>query len=84
MEPDMPIQNLRHQGVERTPASGDRVQDFLTIRFPLDRSLDGLKLAADPADAIEHFPLVTNNVSQRLPRQLKIVYPTRYTRAKAI
>ena len=66
----MPIEHLRHQRIEGAPASGDGVQDVGTVGFALDGTFDGLNLAAEPADPIEHFLFVANNVGQLLPRSV--------------
>jgi hypothetical protein len=64
VEPDMPVKDLRHQGVDRSSARGDRVEYVRAIRFALDRGFYGLNLAANSTDAIQHLLLVTNDVSQ--------------------
>jgi hypothetical protein len=66
MESDMPVEHLCHQGIERATASGDGVQDFRAIGFTLDGILDGFNLALDPADPVEQFLLIPNNVSHCL------------------
>jgi hypothetical protein len=66
MEPDMPVEHLGHQRVDRAPAGGNRMQNIRTIRSPFDRVLDRLNLPAYPADAIEYFLFVSKYVSQKL------------------
>ena len=70
MESYVPVQDLRHQGIERAPACGNRVQDFRAVSLSLDRMLDGLNLPAYAADAIEHFLLVPNDVCQKPPPEI--------------
>ena len=67
VESDVPVQHLRHQGVECSAAGGNGVQDIGAVRFPLDGVLDGLDLPAQAADAIEHFLFVADDVSQKPP-----------------
>jgi len=67
MEPDMAIEHLSHERVDRAPAGGNCVQNLRTIRSSFDCVLDRLNLAADPADAIEQFLLISKYVSQKAP-----------------
>ena len=69
MESYVPVQNLRHQGIERTPACGNCVQDFRAVGLSLDGVFNGLNLPAYAADAIEHFLLVPKYVGQEPPPQ---------------
>ena len=83
MESYVTVQDLRHQGIERTPACGNGVQNFRAVGLPFNRILDGLNLPAYAADAVEHFLLVAKYVCQSLPSYtLQIVYPAWYTFGK--
>jgi hypothetical protein len=70
MESDVPVQHLRHQGIERTTAGGNRVQDLRTVSLAFDCALDSLNLSANAADAIEHLLLIPKYVGQWPPPQL--------------
>jgi hypothetical protein len=79
MKSYVPVQNLRHQGIEGAPACGNRVQYFRAVSLSLDRMLNGLNLPAYAADSIEHFLFVPKYVRQKTPPQFpRIVYPTWY------
>ena len=67
METYVTVQYFRHQGIERTPARGNRVQDFRAVSLSFDRILNGLNLPANPADTIEHLLFVPKYVSQEPP-----------------
>jgi hypothetical protein len=69
MEPNVPVQNFRHQCIERTPACGNRVQDFRAISLSFDGVLNGFNLPTYAADTIEHFLFVSKYVSQEPPPQ---------------
>ena len=74
MKADMAVENLHHEGIEGTPACGDGMQDVRAISFVLDGRLDGFDLPAQPANSIEHFLLVANDMSQVATLPI-IVYP---------
>ena len=69
VEPYVPVQHLRHEGIEGAPACGNRVKDFRAVSLSLDGMFDGLNLPAYAADAIEHFLLVPKYVGQGPPPQ---------------
>jgi hypothetical protein len=70
MESYVPVQNLRHQRIERAAACGNRVQNFRAVSLSLDRMLDGLNLPTYATDAVEHFLLVPNDVCQKPPPKI--------------
>ena len=67
MKSYVPVQHLRHQGIERTPACGNRMQDFRAVSLSFDGMLNGFHLSSNPADTIEHLLLVPKYVSQEPP-----------------
>ena len=71
VEPYVPVQNLRHERIERTPARGNRVQDFRAVSLAFDRMLNRLDLPANAADPIEHLLLVSQYVSQNLSPDIR-------------
>jgi len=72
MESYVPVQHFRHQGIERTAASGNRVQDFRAVSLALDSFLNCFHLTTNPADAIKHLLLVPKYVSQKPPPNILI------------
>lgn len=51
MKSDVPFHDFGHQPVERTAASGHQLQDSGAILVGVERSLDGVDLSTNPANA---------------------------------
>jgi len=81
---DVTFDDLRHQGVNGSAASCDRVQDLRAFGALRERLFNGVDLPANPADAVQELVPVSNDVRQgRASRGTtdfwSIVYPGRYS-----
>lgn len=80
----MPVEDFRHQGVDRASAGGNCMQNIRTIGFALNRALDGFDLAANPTDPIQHPLLIANNMGQALLPLMKDSIPRQVYRGEAV
>src|ERR1022692_3538791 len=61
---DVALNDLGHQPVYVTPASGDRVQNVCAFGAFLKRSFDSFNLPLDAANPIQELVLIANNMCQ--------------------
>src|ERR1039458_4524403 len=61
---DVALNDLGHQPVYGTPASGDRVQNVCAFGAFLKRSFDSFNLPLDAANPIQELVLIANDVCQ--------------------
>ena len=62
MRLDMAFDDLSHESVDRSAASGDRLKDIIAVFFLSQVSIDRLNLPANAADPIEKSRLVLDGM----------------------
>jgi hypothetical protein len=74
VKPNVSLDDLGHQAIYSAPASGDRMQNMRAFSAFLQRSFDRFNLTLDPANPIQEFLLIADDVCQldRSPSRLNI------------
>ena len=62
MQPDVALDDLRHQAVERPSACGKRPQNILALVFFLESSADPAQLPLDATNSVEEFLLIAKGM----------------------
>lgn len=83
MKSNMPLNQLRHQSVERAATRCDQLQNVFAIALAFKGSFHGFNLALNPADPGEHFGFVLGGMGQVLPPKDSItLYTIRFVMAE--
>src|ERR1022692_5227716 len=73
---DVALNNLGHQPVYGTPASGNRVQNVRAFGAFFKRSFDSFNLPLDTANPIQELVLIANDMCQFDQSPSKVVLPS--------
>jgi hypothetical protein len=65
---DVTFQHLRHQSIDGSPASRNRVEDFRAFSSSFQAAFDRFDLSTNPPDSIQEFLLVSKYMGHSFHR----------------